>query len=112
MSTRTVILFFCLIYITATACQDALRPGTILPENFLNELENDFEIANTTSDIGTEGGRMADLFVMNSAKSKDTHLKLKFSNHFYSNLTQNGKCDTNSNHPLMMTIFTSRSKGF
>ena len=74
MSTRTVILFFCLIYITATACQDVLGPGTILPENFLNELENDLEIANLTSDIGTEGGRMADLFVMNSAKSKDTHL--------------------------------------
>ena len=112
MTKRTVILSFGFIYITATVCQDELGPGTILPEDILDELEKDLEIANTTSDIGTEGGRMADLFVMNSAKSKDTHLKLKFSNHFYSNLTQNGKCDTNSNHPLMMTIFTSRSKGF
>ena len=74
MSKRTVILFFGLIYITATVCQDELGPGTILPENFLDELENDLEIANTNSNNGTEGGRMADLFVMNSAKSKDKHI--------------------------------------
>ena len=55
-------------------CQEVLGPGTILPENFLYELENDLEIGNTSSVNGTEGGRMADLFVMNSAKSKDTHL--------------------------------------
>ena len=74
MSKRTVIFSFGLTYITATVCQEVLGPGTILPENFLYELENDLEIGNTSSVNGTEGGRMADLFVMNSAKSKDTHL--------------------------------------
>ena len=104
MTKRTVILSFGFIYITATVCQDELGPGTILPEDILDELEKDLEIANTTSNNGTEGGRMADLFVMNSAKSKDIHISNSLII-FYSNLTQNGNCDTNSNHPLMMRIF-------